>query len=200
MLAAVHVGAARKDAPGQFNRHPEVTLTPAKQKPSFKSRHATRSLAMSAEMELGAGGVIGLGAPRHVAVVLRSGQGVSLRMQTIVGHRLKVTPLKLCNVLRNLAQRQLIASSMSGVTGARARVLALERSSDHGPLAFRAERMVSFATIVSGRFRLVILPKMKSHLQVASRTQTQLIASLMIGQIGQGAPPLVDRDSKPTQG
>jgi len=151
-------------------------------------------------MDLGASGVTGGSARRHAVVVRRRGLGESLRMQTFVGIRLKVTPVKSRNVGRNLAQRQLIASSMSGVTGARVHVLALEHSNEHGPLACRAERMVFFVTILSGRFRNVILSNLMIRQMVVSKTQTQSIASLPNGHIGQTAPPLVEGDRKSTPG
>lgn len=170
MLVAVHVGVARTDAPGQSSQHPQARVLVAQRKPSFKSCHATHSPVRSAEMELGASGVTGGVAPRHAVVVHRGGLGVSLRMQTIVGIRLKVTPLKSCNVGRTLAHSLLIASSMSGVIGARVHVLALERGNGHGPLVCRAERMVNSVKMLPRRFRLAILSKVKSHQQVVSTT------------------------------
>jgi hypothetical protein len=91
-------------------------------------------------------------------------------MQTIVGNRLKVTPLKSRNVGQNLAQGQLIASSMSGVTGARVHALALEHGNVHDPLVCRAERMVNSVKMLPRRFRLAILSKVKIHHQVVSKT------------------------------
>lgn len=151
-------------------------------------------------MELGAIGVTGGVAPRHAVVVQRGGLGVSLRMQTFVGIRLKVTPLKSINVGRTLAHCQLIASSMSGVIGARVHVLALEHGNGHGPLVCRAEQMVNSVTMLPRRFRLAILSKVKIHQQVVSTTQPQLIASLLNGHRGQIALPLVEMDSEATPG
>lgn len=172
MLAVVHVVAAHTGAPDQSNKHPKGLVLFVQQKPSFKSSRATHSHVRRAEMELGGTGVIGLDAPGHVVVVPRSGLGVSLRTQIFVGHLLRETPLKSCNVVLNHAQSQLIANSMNGVSGARVRVLVLAHGLGHGLLVCRAERMANFAKMLRRRFRLAILSRVTNHQQVALQTQT----------------------------
>lgn len=200
MPAVVHAGVAHTDAPGQFSQHPQVQVLGVQRKPSFKSNRATHSRVRSAEMELGGVGVNGAGVPKHVVVVLRSDRGVSLRMQTIVETRLKAIPVKSCNVEWNLAHSQWIASSMSGVSGAHAHVLALEHGSGQGLSVCRAEQMVNSVKTLPRRFRLAILSKVKIHQLVVSMMSSQSTASLLNGPSGQSVPPLADQDSKATHG
>lgn len=157
MLAVVHVGVAHTDEPGQFSQHLQARVLAAHRRPSFKSSLATHSPVRSAETELGASGVPGGDAPGHVVVAPRGGPGVSLRMRTTVGHRLRVTPLKSRNVEWNPALSQLIANSMTGLSGAHAHALALEHGNGRDPLESRAERMVNSAKMLLRRSRHVIL-------------------------------------------
>lgn len=157
MLAVVHAEVARTDAPGQFSQHLQARVLVALPRLSFKSSLATHSLVRSAEMELGASGVPGGNAPGHAVAAPRGGLGVSLRMQTIVGIRLRATPLKSCNVRVFLALIQLIANSTTGVSGARVLVLVSEHGNGHAPLVCRAERMVTSAKMRLRRSRLAIL-------------------------------------------
>jgi len=156
MLAVVHVGEAHTGAPDQSSQRPQGQVMDVRQKPSFKSSHAIHSHVRSVEMENGGGGVLGPSAPGLVVAEPRKGQDESPRMQITVGIQLKATPLKLINAERTLAKNQLIVSSLSGVSGAHVRALALAPSLDQGLLVCRAEPMAHFAKIRLKIFGLAI--------------------------------------------